>query len=73
MRTLRIYPFNNFPGRRTAVLAVVTMLYVTSLVLTYPVTGSLYLLTTFLQVRLFPPSASGNHKSDLFFCEYYFY
>ena len=45
------------------------ILYITSLVLIYLVTGSLYLLTTFI---LFPPTPphSGNHKSDLFSYEF---
>lgn len=43
VRTHGIY-FLNFPISPTAVLAVVIMLYVTSLVLTYFITESLYLL-----------------------------
>ena len=50
------------------------MLYITSLVLTCLITGSLHLLTTFLQFPLprhpIPTPASGNHKSDLFFFEF---
>ena len=73
MRTLRIYSRNNFAMYHTAVLTVVIMLYTTSLVLTYLVTGSLYLLTTFLLFPLPPPPASDNHKSDLFFYEFGFF
>lgn len=54
MRTLRIYSPNNFSRYHTAVLAIV-MLYITSLVLTDFVTGSLHLFTTFLQFPLPPP------------------
>ena len=32
----------------------------------------LYLLTTFIQFRLFPPFASSNQKSDLFFYKFVF-
>lgn len=48
MRTLRIYS-NNTPRHHTAVLAIVLVmvLYVTSLVLMYLGTVSLYRLTTF--------------------------
>ena len=70
LRTLRISPPNNFPIYHIAVSAVVTMLYVTSLVLTYLVTRSLYLLTTSLQFSHSPPLASGNHKCDFFFCKF---
>ena len=45
------------------------MLCVTCPVLTYLVTGSLYLLTTFIQFLLSPALNLGNHKSDLFFYE----
>ena len=45
------------------------MLYITFLVLIYPITGSLYFLAAFIQFLLAPPPASGNHKPDLFFCE----
>ena len=48
-------------------LIIFIMLYITFLVLTYLKTGSLYLLTTFIQFPLLPSPASGNHKSDLFF------
>ena len=37
--------------------------------LTYLVTESLYLLTTFIQFSLLLPPASGDHKSDLLYHE----
>ena len=46
------------------------MLYITSLVLIYLITGGLYLLTAFIQLPLPLPPASGDHKSDLFFYEF---
>lgn len=48
MRTLRIHPFGTFPIYHTAVLAIVIILYVTSLVLTYHTSGILYLWMIFL-------------------------
>ena len=45
MGILRSYFLNTFPIDHTAVVAI-GMLYTTSLVLTYLITGSLYLLTT---------------------------
>ena len=47
------------------------MLYIASLVLIYLITGSLYLLTTFMSFPLPLPPTSGNHKSDLFFYEFF--
>ena len=44
------------------------MLLITSLVFTYLVTESLYLLTTFINSPSLLPT-SGNHKSYLFFYE----
>ena len=66
MKTLRICSLNKFPVYHIALLAVVTILCIIFLVLTYLITRSLYLLTTFLQYSFPPPSASGNRKSDLF-------
>ena len=54
MRTRRIYFLNSFHIYHTAVLTVVIKLYVTSLVLIYLITGSLYLLITFMQFPLSP-------------------
>ena len=48
------------------------MLYFASLVLIYLIPGSLCLLTAFIQLPLPPTSASGNHKSDLFFFSFFF-
>ena len=49
------------------------MLYITSLVLSYLITGSLsYLLTDFTHTPLFPTPACGNHKSDNFIYEFVF-
>lgn len=45
----------NFPIYHTAVLTTVIILYITSLVVSYLVTGSLYFLNTFLQFSL-PPT-----------------
>ena len=41
-------------------------LYITSLVLIYFITGSVYLLTAFIQFLPITP-VSGDHKSDFFF------
>ena len=47
------------------------MLYITSLVLIYLLTGSLYLLTTFIQFPPpSPPPTYTNYKSVLFFSEF---
>ena len=48
IKILRVYFVNNFPIYPTAVLAIVIMLYITSLVFIYLITERLYLLTTFL-------------------------
>ena len=45
------------------------MLYLTSLGLTYLITGNLYLLTAFIQFS-HPRPTSGNHKFDLFFYDF---
>ena len=72
MRTLRIYTPNNSHINHRAVLSTV-VLYITFLVLIYLITGSLHLLTTSLSFP-HPPSASGNHKSDLcFYVEGFFF
>ena len=44
------------------------MLYIAFLVLIYLVIGN-YLLNTFIQLPLFLPLTSGNHKYDLFLYE----
>ena len=53
-----------------AVLIILIILYITSLLLTYLITASLHLLSAFIQFSILLPSASGNHKSDLFFYEF---
>ena len=68
MRTLRIYSLNNSHKKHTAMSII--MLYITSLVLVYPITASLYLSTTFIQFSLPLTLASGNHKSALFFYKF---
>lgn len=66
MRILCIYSLYNFPTYHIAVLVIVTILHIPSLVLLYLITGSLYVLITFLQFP-FPTSlASSNHESDFF-------
>ena len=45
MITLRVYPLENFPKYQTAMIAIAIVLYIMSPLL---ITGSLYLLTTFL-------------------------
>ena len=49
MRTLRVYSLNSFQLYHAAVLTLLIMLYITSLVFIYLITGSLYLLITFIQ------------------------
>ena len=46
------------------------MLYITSFVLIYLLTGNLYLMTAFTQFPLLPIFVSGNHKSELFLYEF---
>ena len=48
LRTLGIYSLNNFPIYHSAVLTIIIMLYITSLLLIYLITGHLCLLTAFL-------------------------
>lgn len=66
MKTLRIYSQQLWYV--TAMLIALIILYIASLGLIYHVTGSLYLLTTFICFA----HPSGNHKSDLFFSEFVF-
>lgn len=49
MRTFGIHSFNNSPVYPTAAWALVLLLYLACPVLTYLITGCLFLLTTFLQ------------------------
>ena len=65
MRTLRTYFLNNFLVQHITMLTIFIMLYLLSLIHIYLITGSLCLLTAFIQF-LFPSlPASGNPKSDL--------
>ena len=64
MRTVRIYSLD-FHVYHIAVLTIIIMHV--SLILIHLVTGSLYVLTTFLQFPLPQHSASGNLRSDLIF------
>ena len=64
VRTLGFY---SFCTTFTAILIIFIMLYLTSPVFIYLITGGLYLLTATFQ---FSSPASGNHKSYLFFNEF---
>ena len=46
------------------------MLYITSLVLIYLITGNLYLFTAFIQFPLPSPPTLVNQKFDLLFYEF---
>ena len=50
MRTVKAYSLNNFQMYHAAVLTIVIMLYITFPLLVYLIIGSLYLLTTFIQI-----------------------
>ena len=65
MRTLRIYSLNNVHVYYRAVLTIVAMLYITSPALVYLVTGSLYLLATFLHKILLSPISLFLNSCDL--------
>ena len=54
MRAFRTYFLNNFQRFHTAVLTIIIILYITSPVLTYLVTGSLCLLTMSLEFQFQP-------------------
>lgn len=66
MKTFQIYSHSDFQKYNTALLAVITMLYVASQVLSCFITVSLFLLTPFTNFIPLPNPASGNHQSDLF-------
>lgn len=68
MRTLTICSLNNYPIYQTVVLAILIMLYITSLVILYVITGRLYFLTTFLQFYFLTPPTSGVITSLISFC-----
>ena len=69
MRTLRIYSLNFHVYHRATLTTSSCTLHPSS----YLVTGSLYLLTTFIQFHLPSAPDSNNHKSDLFFFEFGFH
>ena len=56
--TLRTYSLNNFPMCHTSLLIIVTMLYITYLVLVFLITGIFYLLTNFISTA--PAPAQGK-------------
>ena len=72
--TFRVNSLNSFPIYPTAALAMVVTLCVTPLVLIYLVTGSLYLLTTFLQFPDPPPLVTTSliYLSMRLFFVFYF-
>lgn len=67
MQISRIYSLSNFQIWHTTKFTLVIMLYITSSVLIYLITKSLYLLTTFIQFVLPSPPISGGYRSDYFF------
>ena len=71
MRTLRVYSLNNFTIYHT-VIAIVIMLYTTSLVPNRLI-SEVCIFWSPSSNSSFPISASGNHKSDLFFNEVFFF
>ena len=64
MRTLKIYSLNPFHMQLTAVLIIFIMSYIASLYLSYNQTFVRLISSPSLSTH-----ASGDHKSDLFFCE----
>lgn len=71
VRTFRIYSLRNFQVYNTALLAIVTVLYIASPELVTLITGCLCLLTS---IPPFPqPPSPGNHCSTLCFSEFSFY
>ena len=70
MRAFKIYSFSNFQMYNIVLSTIVNVLYITFPGLTYFITRSLYLLTTFIHFPLTPPPTSGNHLSVL--CIYEF-
>lgn len=65
MRTLRIGSLNSVQKCHTAMFAIVIELSIALLILTYLLTASLYILTTFL--LFLPPPPPAKHKADLFY------
>lgn len=70
MRIFRICFLSNFQIFHKVLLTVVVMLYGTSLVCIYLITGRLCLMTTLTQFPRLSPSASGKCRSDLFFYQF---
>ena len=66
MRTFKIYSISNFEICNSVSLAIVTILYITLLGLTYFITGSLYLFTAFTYFAHLLAPASGSDQSVLF-------
>ena len=62
---LKIYIYD------TTELIILSMLYTTSLVFIYLITGILYLLTTFIQFSLLPLPSSCNQKADHTFYDFF--
>ena len=66
------FSLNNFQIRNPLLLTIVTMLYITYVWLIYLITGTLYLLTSFMNfIHLHP--ASGNHQSALCIYEFFIF
>ena len=66
MQISRIYSLSNFQIWHTTKFTLVIMLYITSSVLIYLITQSLYLLTTLIQFLFPSPPISGGYESDYF-------
>ena len=64
MRTSKIYSLSNFQILNTALVTIVTRLYITSPGHVYFITEGLYILTP-VTYFFFSPSPSGNHQSVL--------
>ena len=76
MRAFKTYSVNNFQIYNTVLLAIVTMLYITSPGLIYLITGSLYILTTLTHFSHFhcPPLSIWQLLSVLYeFGVFFFY
>lgn len=61
LRTLRIYSLNHFPMYHATVVTTVIMLYITSPVLIYLITGNLHPASPPPSSDSLYPAASGNH------------
>ena len=71
MRALIIYSVNDFHIHHIALLVVFIILCVNIPILIYLITGTLHILTTFIQLPFPLSPTSGNHKSDLCFYEFF--